>query len=115
MAKAIYGAGTDLADAWAKARQADLDAGRLLERQEGSKPQPVRVAVRPVDDVLQIELVSGPDDLNLEDRLGKLDADHQIVRDVGPRILRHVAKEVKHEQFYDLDVLTVTVDTRPLV
>ena len=29
MAKAIYGAGTDLADAWAKARQADLDAGRL--------------------------------------------------------------------------------------
>ena len=38
-----------------------------------------------------------------------------IVRDVGPRILRHVAKEVKHEQFYDLDVLTVTVDTRALV
>lgn len=32
-----------------------------------------------------------------------------------PRILRHVAKDVKHEQFYDLDMLTVTVDTRPLV
>ena len=62
-----------------------------------------------------LELVSGPDDLNLEDRLGKLDEDHEIVRDVGPRILRHVAKEVKHEQFYDLDLLTVTVDTRPLV
>ena len=29
VAKAIYGAGTDLADAWAKARQAELDAGRL--------------------------------------------------------------------------------------
>ena len=28
-AKAIYGAGTDLADAWAKAWQAELDAGRL--------------------------------------------------------------------------------------
>ena len=87
----------------------------LLERQEASGPQPVRVAVRPLDDVLQIELVAGPDDVNLEDRLGKLDDDHEIVRDVGPRILRHVAKEVKHEQFYDLDVLTVTVDTRPLV
>ncbi len=87
----------------------------LLERQEESKPQPVRVSVRPVDDVLQIELVAGPDDVNLEDRLGKLDEDHEIVRDVGPRILRHVAKEVKHEQFYDLDVLTVTVDTRALV
>ncbi len=87
----------------------------LLERQAESKPQPVRVSVRPVDDVLQIELVAGPDDVNLEDRLGKLDEDHEIVRDVGPRILRHVAKEVKHEQFYDLDVLTVTVDTRALV
>ena len=86
----------------------------LLERQEESKPQPVRVAVRPVDDLLQIELVAGPDDVNLEDRLGKLDEDHEIVRDVGPRILRHVAKKVKHEQFYDLDVLTVTVDTRAL-
>ena len=87
----------------------------LLERQEESKPRPVRVVVRPVDDVLQIELVAGPDDVNLEDRLGKLDEDHEIVRDIGPRILRHVAKEVKHEQFYDLDVLTVTVDTRALV
>jgi len=26
-----------------------------------------------------------------------------------------VAKAVKHEQFYDLNVLTVTVGTRPLV
>ena len=87
----------------------------LLERQAESEPHPIRIAVRPVDDVLEIELVSGPDDANLEARLGKLDEDREIVRDVGPRILRHVAKEVKHEQFYDIDVLTVTVDTRPLV
>ena len=86
----------------------------LMEHQEKSKPHPIRVAVRPVDDVLQIEFVAGPEDTNLEDRLGKLDEDYEIARDVGPRILRHVAKEVKHEQFYDLDVLTVTVDTRPL-
>jgi len=31
----------------------------------------------------QIELVAGPDDANLEDRLGKLDEDHEIARDVG--------------------------------
>ena len=89
-----------------------LDEGRrrTLACATPSTPQPVRVAVRPVDDVL----VAGPDDVNLEERLGKLDEDHQIVRDVGPRILRDAAKEVKHEQFYDLDVLTVTVDTRAL-
>ena len=87
----------------------------LLEQQSASKPHPVRVAIRPVDDVLQIELVSGPDSTNLEARLGKLDEDPAVLKDVGPRILSHVAKDVKHEQFYDLDVLTVTVDTRPLV
>ena len=90
----------------------------LLDRQAESKSHPIRVAVRPVDDLLQIELVSGPDSANLEVRLEGLDENQEaqaVVRDVGPRILRHVAKEVKHEQFYDLDVLTVTVDTRPLV
>ena len=90
----------------------------LLERQAESKPHSIRAAVRPVDDDLQIELASGPDSANLEARLDALDEEHEdysVLRDVGPRILRHVAKEVRHEQFYDLDVLTVTVDTKPLV
>ena len=86
----------------------------LLERQSESARHPIRVAVRPVDDNLQIEFVSGPGDGNLEDRLGRLDEDPEVLRDVGPRILRHVTRELTHEQFYDLDVLTVTVDTRPL-
>ena len=86
----------------------------LLERQSEAVSHPIRLAVRPVDDVLEIEFVSGPDDANLEDHLSRLDEDHEVLRDVGPRILRHVSKEVRHEQFYDLDVLTVTVDTRPL-
>ena len=60
-----------------------------------------------------VYLLRNPERLVTKDEL--LDALWPIVRDVGPRILRHVAKEVKHEQFYDLDVLTVTVDTRPLV
>ena len=51
---------------------------------ETSKPQPVRVSVRPVDASSQIELVAGPDDVNLEDRLSKLNDDHEIARDVGP-------------------------------
>ena len=87
----------------------------LLERQEKSDPQPVRVAVRPLDEVLQIEFVSGPDSANLELRLSELDEERVVVEDVGPRLLRHMAKDVRHEQFYDLDVLTVTVDSRPLV
>ena len=87
----------------------------LLERQEESGPRPIRVTVRPYEDVLQIEFVSGPDSANLEERLRDLGEDHEVLEDVGPRLLRHMAKEVRHDQFYDLDVLTVTVDTRPLV
>ena len=34
----------------------------LLERQSESEPRPIRVAVRLVDDLLQIEFVSGPND-----------------------------------------------------
>ncbi|MYD71064.1 MAG: hypothetical protein F4W89_10035 [Acidobacteria bacterium] len=87
----------------------------LLERQDESAPQPVRVAARPVEDVLEIEFVSGPDSANLELRLSELKEDRVVLEEVGARLLRHVAKDVRHEQFYDLDVLTVTVDTRPLV
>ena len=87
----------------------------LLERQEESGPRPIRVTVRPGQDVLQIEFVSGPDSANLEERLRDLGEDHEVLEDVGPRLLRHMAREVRHDQFYDLDVLTVTVDTRPLV
>ena len=87
----------------------------LLERQEESEPRPVRVGVRAIDDVLQIEFVSGPDSANLESRLSELQEDRVVLEEVGPRLLRHVAKDVRHEQFYDLDVLTVTVDSRPLV
>lgn len=54
----------------------------LLERQEELKLYPVRVAVRPVDDLLLIELD--------EARLGRLGEERAVVRDVGPRILRHV-------------------------
>ncbi len=87
----------------------------LLERQADSTSHPVRVVVRPVDEVLQMEFVSGPESANLELRLSELKQDRVVLEDLGPRLLRHVAKDVRHEQFYDLDVLTVTVDSRPLV
>ena len=86
----------------------------LLERQEASAPHPIRVAVSPADDMLQIEFASGPDSANLEERLRNLGEDREVLEDVGPRLLRHMARTVRHEQFYDLDVLTVTVDSRPL-
>ncbi|MCY4122636.1 MAG: hypothetical protein OXG72_17135, partial [Acidobacteria bacterium] len=45
--------------------------------------------------------------VNLEDRLGKVGRGSPDRQGRRPRILRHVAKEVKHDRFYDLDVLKV--------
>ena len=88
----------------------------LVERQEdaGTSHQ-IRVAVRPGGDTVELELLSGPDPENLEMRLKELSDDAlQDVEAAGLRILRHMARTVKHQQFHEADTLTVTVDSHPL-
>jgi len=87
----------------------------LLDRQaDASAPRPISLAVRHPGDALELEFVSGPEAENLEARLHGLSEEASAIDDAGLRILRHMAREVKHEQFRELDVLTVTVDSRPL-
>ena len=87
----------------------------LLDRQaDAPAPHPIGLAVRHPGDALELEFASGPESENLEARLHGLGAEAAAIDDAGLRILRHMAREVKHEQFRELDVLTVTVDSRPL-
>ena len=49
---------------------------------------------------------------NIEDRiavLGESPTEGSIERDVSLRLLRHLAAEVRHRQYYDVDILTVRV------
>ena len=86
----------------------------LMERQtEQGTAARVSVAIRPHEDALQIEFLTGAGVDNLEARLSALDPEPTEIADAGPRILGHLG-EVRHEQFYDLEALTLTVESRPL-
>ena len=52
---------------------------------------------------------------SLENAARKIDRDAPpTMEQVGLRILHGLAEHVRHDQFYDVDVLIVTLDSRPL-
>lgn len=60
-----------------------------------------------------LEFVAAGGQENIEDRLlvlGDTATEASIERDVSLRLLRHLATEVKHRQYHDVDVLTVRVE-----
>ena len=59
-----------------------------------------------------VEFMAASGQENVEDRLavlGDTASDQSIERDVSLKLLRHLAAEVRHRQYHDVDVLTVRV------
>ena len=56
-----------------------------------------------------LEFVAKLGDSNIEDRVAFLEEAHPVERDISLRLLRHLASEVRHRQYHDLDVVTVRV------
>ena len=55
---------------------------------------------------------AGGDELNLQDRLAWLDAETRaadVEHEISLRLLRHLASSVRHQQFHDMDILTLRV------
>ncbi len=71
----------------------------------------LRVSVRPVGPDAEVEFVSASQRANLEDQLSYLGDAPEISdeREVSFRLLRHFASRVKHQKYYGVDVVTVTV------
>ena len=87
----------------------------LVQRQDEQKrPGSIRVSVRAQGSALQVEFLSGPGVENLEERIDALGRERTEIADAGPRILAHLAQQVRHEQFYELESLTITVESRGL-
>ena len=63
----------------------------------------------------ELEFVASPGERNLEDRLTLLGqwAEQSAAREVSLRLLRHYASSVRHQQYHDIDVVTVRVDSDP--
>ncbi|MYI84000.1 MAG: hypothetical protein F4058_01570 [Rhodothermaceae bacterium] len=86
-----------------------LDATRGDERQE------LRLTASKKENLAVLEFrvgAAGNDELNLQDQLEWIDDRvevTQIEHDVSLRLLRHLATSVRHQQFHDMDILTLHV------
>ncbi|MYE35298.1 MAG: hypothetical protein F4X23_10635 [Gemmatimonadales bacterium] len=59
---------------------------------------------------------AGSDELNLQDRLAWLGTETRAGRvdqEISLRLLRHLASSVRHQQFHDMDILTLRVAAAP--
>jgi len=59
-----------------------------------------------------LEFIAAGGQENIEDRLavlGETGTEESVERDVSLRILRHLASEVQHRQYHDVDIVTVRV------
>ncbi len=87
----------------------------LAGRGEDKSPSQLRVRLRLVGEAAEIEYVTGPVDGNVEAALTALQ-DAAAVADpaeeVSLRLLRAMAKDVRHLQYHGTDCLLLSVDSR---
>ena len=90
----------------------------LRDTEEGAEQQRrLLVAAARDGDGAVLDFIAAGGRENIEDRLavlgdGAADESNRIERDVSLRLLRHLADDVRHRQYQDVDVLTVRVDDR---
>ncbi len=78
-------------------------------RQDGQPPRQLRVAARKEDDTVELEFLAAPGGGNIEDQIVLL-ADRSPADDISEislRLLRHYAAEVRHQKYFDTDVITL--------
>ena len=91
------------------------EALATLLDQEGKREVRSRlsVVVSREDDGIVLEFTVGaPGEINVQDRLALWDqqpAAHESERDISLRLLRHLASSIRHQQYFDMDILTVRV------
>ena len=82
------------------------------ETEEGEHRR-LRLVARKDNDQAVLEFVAATGEGNLQDRialLGERTAGAPAEQEVSLRLLRHVASSVLHQQYYDMDIVTVRVD-----
>ena len=82
------------------------------ERERGGRR--LRLVAYREDDAAVLEFVVAPGEENLEDRVALIGTEADEApdeRDVSLRLLRHLASSVRHQQYHDIDVVTVRVSS----
>ena len=76
------------------------------------------LAVHEEDGGAHLEFIASTGEDNIQDRIALLGARAageliEIEQEVSLRLLRHLASSVRHQQYYDTDIVTVRVDRSP--
>ncbi len=88
----------------------------LLRQDEGEERRGRRrllLIARKEDGGTVLEFIAAPGDHNLQDRialLGERSGEAPGEREVSLRLLRHLASSVRHQQYHDMDIVTVRVE-----
>ena len=94
----------------------EIPSGRNIRYERDDRPPVASTAgltAGKQDAQAVLEFIAAAGDENLEDRLA-VSTDHAtrrpIERDLSLRMLRHHASSVVHQQYHELDIVTVHVD-----
>ena len=75
----------------------------------------IHLSVRYQGEVVELEIIAGPQEANMEDLIRSLKTSGESVEDdLSLRLLRELALDLRHQQFHDIDCLLLRVDSRPL-
>jgi hypothetical protein len=89
----------------------------LISAQDAAAPakKTIHLSARYAGEVVELEIIAGPQESNMEDLLRSLKKGAEPAEDdLSLRLLRELAVDLKHQQFHDIDCLLLTVDSRPL-
>lgn len=82
------------------------------EAAEGAPARRLRLAAQLAGEGLELEFLAASDEGNIEDRMALLTASSKAPpeQEFSLRLLRHLATSVRHQQYHDLDIVTVRID-----
>ena len=89
----------------------------FLSRQDAAAApeKTIHLSVRSEAERVELEIIAGPQQANMEDLVRVLKTGGAPVEDdLSLRLLRDLVLDLKHQQFHGIDCLLLTVDSRPL-
>ena len=105
---------------WDEAMAHRLDAASeetlltlMLDDDQDQAPRRLQLTVHKQDGGAVLEFIAAAGEANLEDRIALLNErldETSPEREVSLRLLRHLASSVRHQQYHDTDIVTITVD-----
>ena len=81
----------------------------------GAAPSKFQARLRQVGEQVEMELVSAPTAMNIETAIGDLPADAvpDSEDELSLRLMRGLAREVRHMQYHGVDYLLIKADASP--